>query len=196
MDKYCVKIDDKRYCVEIDKVKKQENVQTSNSSVGLCYEAIKAEYDYCVQRAEKLESKVNILLAACAFLFALLAAVIDKAGQFSFPVTIIDLIWILVYSIFLVGTIGFYIFMMFKLVGLLKSIRMARLDSGNILIKGLPDESEITTVKYIGLLYVQHTTENNALIETRYTEFNKCINLFLVNMLLLIVLALICTLAL
>ena len=66
-----------------------------------------------------------------------------------------------------------------------------RLDAGLILTTGLPDEKETTVVRFIGRLYVQHTERNNAVLEKGYTVFNKCVNLFCVSVVTLIVLAII-----
>ena len=58
-----MKVDGQIYQVEVN----DAEINTTNneeSSASICFEAIKAEYDYCVTRAEKLENKVYILLAA------------------------------------------------------------------------------------------------------------------------------------
>ena len=60
------------------------------------FEAIKAEYDYCVTRAEKLENKVYILLAACAFVFVLLTTQIEKAGKLGVPQSGSELLGIII----------------------------------------------------------------------------------------------------
>ena len=47
-------------------------------------------------------------------------------------------------------------------VSLLKSVRFERLDAGLLLTEGVPDEKDTTAVRFIGRLYVQHTSKNNA----------------------------------
>ena len=68
MNRYNVKVNDQIYQVEVADVE-ANTTNNEESSASICFEAIKAEYDYCVTRAEKLENKVYILLAACAFIF-------------------------------------------------------------------------------------------------------------------------------
>jgi len=68
MNRYNVKVNDQIYQVEVADVE-ANTTNNEESSASICFEAIKAEYDYCVTRAEKLENKVYILLAAFAFLF-------------------------------------------------------------------------------------------------------------------------------
>ena len=59
-----------------------------------------------------------------------------------------------------------------------------------LLTEGVPDEKDTTAVRFIGRLYVQHTTNNNAVLEKGYTAFNKCVDAFCVSIIALIALAL------
>ena len=77
MIRYNVKVNDQIYQVDLERDTTIHDAESTESSADICFEAIKAEYDYCVTRAEKLENKVYILLAACAFVFALLTTQID-----------------------------------------------------------------------------------------------------------------------
>ena len=60
MSKYNVKVDGQIYQVEVNDAE-TNTTNNEESSASICFEAIKAEYDYCVTRAEKLENKVYIL---------------------------------------------------------------------------------------------------------------------------------------
>lgn len=177
--------------VEMADVTKQQDAESEGSSANICFEAIKAEYDYCVTRAEKLENKVNILLAACAFVFALLTTQIEKVGNIQLPQSGLELCGIIAYVVLLTVSAISNVVMLVKTVNLLKSVRFERLDAGLLLIKGIPDERDTTAVRFIGSLYVQHTERNNALLENRYTAFNKCVELFCVSIVALIILAVI-----
>ena len=57
MNRYNVKVNDQIYQVEVADVE-ANTTNNEESSASICFEAIKAEYDYCVTRAEKLENKV------------------------------------------------------------------------------------------------------------------------------------------
>ena len=85
MIRYNVKVNDQIYQVDLERDTTIHDAESTESSADICFEAIKAEYDYCVTRAEKLENKVYILLAACAFVFALLTMQIEKAGKLDVP---------------------------------------------------------------------------------------------------------------
>ena len=66
-----------------------------------------------------------------------------------------------------------------------------RLNSGLLLAEGVPDEKNTTAVRFIGRLYVQHTVNNNAVLEKGYTAFNKCVDAFCLSIVALIVLTII-----
>lgn len=183
-----MKVDGKIYHVEVN----EAEIDTTNneeSSASICFDAIKAEYDYCVTRAEKLENKVYILLAACAFIFVLLTTQIEKTGNVNLPQTIRELWGIIIYVILLVIAIVSNVMMLLILVNLLRSMRFGRLDAKILLTGGLPDEKNTTAVRFIGRIYIQNTNYNNAILEKKYTSFNNCIGLFSVSMVVLISLA-------
>lgn len=188
MNRYNVKVNDQTYCVEVTDVE-ESTTNNEESSASICFEAIKAEYDYCVTRAEKLENKVYILLAACAFIFVLLTTQIEKAGNVNLPQTKPELYGIIIYAILLVMAIVSNVTMIIMLVNLLKSMIFGRLDSGLLLTEGLLDEKDTTAVRFIGSIYTKNTDNNNAFLEKKYTEFNKCVGLFCVSTVTLISLA-------
>lgn len=190
MNRYNVKVNDQIYQVEVNDAE-AGIINAEESSASICFEAIKAEYDYCVTRAEKLENKVYILLAACAFVFVLLTTQIEKTGKMELPQSGRELLGMIIYVLLLILAVISNIGMLVKAVNLLKSVRFERLDSGLILTMGLPDEKDTTTVRFIGRLYIQHTAKNNAILEKKYTAFNKCVDLFCVSTVALIALAMI-----
>ena len=191
MIRYNVKVDNQIYQVDLEKDTTTQGAEKTESSADICFEAIKAEYDYCVTRAEKLENKVYILLAACAFVFALLTTQIEKAGELGMPQSGSELFGIIIYAILLVVAVISNVGMLVMTVSLLKSVRFERLDSGLLLTEGVPDEKDTTAVRFIGRLYVQHTVNNNAVLEKGYTAFNRCVDAFCVSIVALIALAII-----
>lgn len=127
MSKYNVKVDGQIYQVEVN----DAEINTTNneeSSASICFKAIKAEYDYCVTRAEKLENKVYILLAACAFIFVLLTTQIEKAGNVNLPQTKPELCGIIFYAILLVIAIVSNVVMqtLYEAQNIFNSLRMKR----------------------------------------------------------------------
>ena len=73
---------------------------------------------------------------------------------------------IIIYTILLVVAVISNVGMLVMTVSLLKSVRFERLDAGLLLTEGVPDEKDM---RFIGRLYVQHTSKNNAVLEKGYT---------------------------
>ena len=144
MIRYNVKVNDQIYQVDLERDTTIHDAESTESSADICFEAIKAEYDYCVTRAEKLENKVYILLAACAFVFALLTTQIEKAGKLDVPQSGSELLGIIIYTILLVVAVISNVGMLVMTVSLLKSVRFERLDAGLLLTEGVPDEKDTT----------------------------------------------------
>ena len=138
MSKYNVKVDGQIYQVEVNDAE-TNTTNNEESSASICFEAIKAEYDYCVTRAEKLENKVYILLAACAFIFVLLTTQIEKAGNVNLPQTKPELYGIIVYAILLVIAIVSNVVMqtLYEAQNIFNSLRMKR----NVKIRNKYDQA-------------------------------------------------------
>lgn len=98
---------------------------------------------------------------------------------------------LMIYVILLVVAVISNVGMLVMTVRLLKSVRFERLNSGLLLAEGVPDEKDTTAVRFIGRLYVQHTVNNNAVLEKGYTAFNKCVDAFCLSIVALIVLTII-----
>ena len=138
MSKYNVKVDGQIYQVEVNDAE-TNTTNNEDSSASICFEAIKAEYDYCVTRAEKLENKVYILLAACAFIFVLLTTQIEKAGNVNLPQTKPELCGIIFYAILLVIAIVSNVVMqtLYEAQNIFNSLRMKR----NVKIRNKYDQA-------------------------------------------------------
>ena len=148
MIRYNVKVNEQIYQVDLEKdVATPQDAESTESSADICFDAIKAEYDYCVTRAEKLENKVYILLAACAFVFTLLTTQIEKVGKMKLPQSGYELVGIIIYVILLIVAVIGNVGMLVRTVNLLKSVNFERLDAGLVLTEGLPDEKDTTVVR-------------------------------------------------
>lgn len=187
---YKVQIDDNSYVVEIEEM---TDCNTLNKTAeDIAYSAFLSEYDYCVQRSEKLDNKVYILLTVCAFLFVLLTSAISEASKFRFPENGLLLGFVIAYVLCLTCDVGSYVLMLIKLVGLLRSVSFARFDTSEILTSNLVSETPATVSKYIGTKYVRCINHNNAVLEERYKRFNFCVKLMVANVCFSIILAFIC----
>lgn len=175
MNKYIVNIEDKTYTLSVKPQSKQ--IDNSNSfSEDLSYESTKAEYDHCVQRSEKLDNKVYILLTVYAFLFVLLCDIIKKISDFSFPNNKIQLVLIITYSVLLSLNVILYIFILIKLTHLLKGVSIERFKPQIILEKNMIDADSKAVAKYVCSRYNQCIDTNSNILEKRFKQFNLCVN--------------------
>lgn len=117
------------------------------------FDAMKAEYEHCVQRAGKLDNKVYILLTVCAFVFVLITTLIEKASDFGMPQNMTKESLIIVYWLLIVVDVVAFCVVLAKLVVLLGSINFERLDIGDVLENNIIEERTKTAVKYIGTKY-------------------------------------------
>lgn len=191
MSKYTVVIDDKTYNISIELQFKQAD--NSNSfSEELSYECTKTEYDHCVQRSEKLDNKVYILLTVYAFLFVLLCDIIKEISNFSFPESQIQLILIITYSVLLVFNIILYVFILLQLTHLLKGVSIKRFKQKIILERDMISADSKAIARYVCFRYNQCIDTNNDILEKRYKKFNICVNCMIPIIFTSILLILIC----
>ena len=192
MIRYNVKVNDQIYQVDLERDTTIHDAESTESSADICFEAIKAEYDYCVTRAEKLENKVYILLAACAFVFALLTTQIEKAGKLDVPQSGSELLGIIIYTILLVVAVISNVGMLVMTVSLLKSVRFERLDAGLLLTEGVPDRKRHNSSEiYWKALCSTYIEEQCSIKKKAIPLFNRCVNAFCVSIVALIALAII-----
>lgn len=175
INEYSATINEKEYLIKIEhKNKVLDN--HSDFSETLSFEATKAEYDHCVQRSEKLDNKIYIILTVYAFLFVLLCDIIKKIETFSFPKNQIQLILLITYSILLALNISLYIFTLIQLTHLLKGVSISRFKPIAILEREMIDANSKTVARYICSKYNESISENNDIIEKRFKKFNNCVN--------------------
>lgn len=175
INEYSATINEKEYLIKIEhKNKVLDN--HSDFSETLSFEAAKAEYDHCVQRSEKLDNKIYIILTVYAFLFVLLCDIIKKIETFSFPKNQIQLILLITYSILLALNISLYIFTLIQLTHLLKGVSISRFKPIAILEREMIDANSKTVARYICSKYNESISENNDIIEKRFKKFNNCVN--------------------
>ncbi len=175
MNQYIVNVNDKSYNISVESQFQQTSNDT-NYSENLSYESTKAEYDHCVQRSERLDNKVYIILTVYAFIFVLLCDILKKIGDFSFPKDQIQLALIIVYSILLTFNSMLYIFTLIQLTSLLKGVSIQRFSPQKVLERDMVNVNSKTVARYVCSRYTQCIGTNNNILEKRFKKFNLCVN--------------------
>lgn len=174
-NEYTVNVNEKMYYITIE----HENELSQNHtdfSEHLSYESTKAEYEHCIQRSEKLDNKVNIILTVYAFLFVLLCDIIKKIADFTFPKSHIQFFLLISFSILLTLNIILYVFTLIQLTHMLKGVTIERFDPQIILKREMIDANSKAVAKYICSRYNQCIDTNKNILEKRFKNFNKCLN--------------------
>lgn len=175
INEYTVTMDERIYHITVENNNNSSQNHTDFSEE-ISYEATKAEYDHCVQRSEKLDNKVYIILTVYAFLFVLLCDIIKKISDFSFPQNNIQLALLIIYSILLTLNVSLYVLTLIQLTHLLKGVAIQRFDPQIILKKEMIDANSKPVAKYICSRYNQCIDTNKNILENRFENFNKCVN--------------------
>lgn len=155
-----------------------------NTNSDLCYEIAKTEYEHCVQRSEKLDNKVYILLTVCAFIFAMLTGAIDQIGITH--VGCKNTILILAFYIVLVLNILSFLMLIISLIYLLSGVKILRFDSSEILSKNMVTADRNQVIRYVCIKYEKARMHNNDLLEKRYQKLNASIRRLIVSVVLLL----------
>ena len=174
-NEYTVNVDKRTYHITVEHNNNPSQNHTDFSEE-LSYETTKAEYDHCVQRSEKLDNKVYIILTVYAFLFVLLCDIIKKISDFSFPKDNVQLALLIIYSILLTLNVSLYVLPLIQLTHLLKGVAIQRFDPQIILKREMIDANSKAVAKYICSRYNQCIDTNKNILEKRFEKFNKCVN--------------------
>lgn len=171
---YRVKVKDMEYDVEVEQIGTDTSTTDAEHSAEMVFEAIKNEYDHCVARSEKLDNKVYILLTICAFVFAFATSIYSKISSLTKPETIEKEILLIVFIVLLMSNTVLFIYLLYKLVELLKGQRIKRLDPMDLMKEDVFNLDKKTASRTISMIYLDAMTMNNQNLEMRFQEYNRC----------------------
>jgi hypothetical protein len=96
--RYEIELENNKYVVDVNKRVGEKQFHSSDGDVleteavetgeDISYEIVKAEYDYCLSRSEKLDNKIYILLTVCAFLISVVMDIANDLFQIKWPAKI------------------------------------------------------------------------------------------------------------
>ena len=173
--RYRVTSDEKEFEVTVERIDEEDADKLPKvDSAEIVLEAIKTEYNHCVSRSEKLDNKIYILLTICAFVFAFSTTSLTQIRNFSKPVTLTQECMLITYMVILIGNIGLFGYLLFKLVKLLEGEKIKRLDAEDLLIGDFFSLPPKVAARAIAQIYLDAMTVNNSKLEVRFQAFNSC----------------------
>lgn len=149
--------------------------QFAESDSNLCYQIALQEYEHCVKRLQRLDNKIYILLTVCAFLFTRITNAIGLINEISFPVNIMDWLFLCLYLFLLLYCSISIIQLLYSLIKALSSIKMDRFDSSEILEKNMVFADKRKVIEYVIIKYEQARDKSNTLIDKRYIKIDYCV---------------------
>lgn len=189
--KYNVTVNEEEYQIDVEKMMETDKTDLEYGS-DISYDAMKTEYEHCIQRAEKLDNKVYILLTVCAFLFVMLSDSIKKLSDIGLPENELKLFTFGGFIAIMTLTILNFVLLLVTLVTLLRGVDIKRFNADDVLSLGMVDSDKRQVIRYICMRYEQCRTHNNDVIEKRYKKYNICILLMVLEVILLLVVAFYC----
>ena len=165
----------------MDNDKLTENEQESAETWRLYREAARAEYEYAHVSSNRLDNKVYILLAVCAFLFPVLYSVRFETADFmsSWPVYVVTMIKFLPLVCLSVAIV--------LLLYAVKTIRIARIDAVKTIEDGKSiNESPLEAEQRLAWTYAFIREVGKAEQNRKYAVADKALILIIISVLLFV----------
>ncbi|MBR1657927.1 MAG: hypothetical protein IJ697_05620 [Synergistaceae bacterium] len=162
----------------------------NSSSIEMCLEIAKLEYEYSFRRAEKFDNKVYILLTVCGFMFVMFMNAVSNIGE-------IDIFsplksnWILAYDILIVLCVTGMITILVRLVYALSGLKLKRHDSNLIIKRNMLSSSPKAIARFTIMRYEIARDYNIRQIDRRYTSLEKSVKILVALAVLLIAISIV-----
>ncbi|SDO76422.1 hypothetical protein [Selenomonas ruminantium] len=183
--KYFVNVSDennvsKDYIMSINKTENtaaNKPIYNCQNNPQTVLEISKTEYEHCIKRLDRLDNKVYIMLTVCAFIFVMLTGALSNIEKIKMPNMLYEWIMLVIYGFAISYACYRTISLIFKLIKVLSSIKMNRLDSADIVEYNMVLAHQNQVVRYITGIYERATFKNNQLIDKKYNELDECVKL-------------------
>lgn len=141
----------------------------------ICFQAVLEEYRNYSERIEKLNIRIQIAFAACAFLFAVMIDTMKNINFYSEVLVIGNSIYLSLFFLFHAIVIGIFIYVFFKLLSILRGSNIQRLDSKMIIDKELINNELKKVVDGLIKNYDSFLTVNDNILNEKYKQFHHCL---------------------
>lgn len=159
----------------VDKNKNSTDSATNKDSTEVCLSTIKLEYEYILERSNKLDNKIYIALTVYGFIFLYIIELINKLGSFKYKLQYTQMTLIILYIISIIILLVTYIYSAIILIKLLRGVDTYRISSDFIVKNQLYNEDERIISIYIFAKYTESINTNNKILQDKYIKYNKCI---------------------
>ena len=190
--KYLVNVSDendlcKDYIISLKNQRECNNsLRQYQSDSNMVIEISRTEYEHCIKRLDRLDNKVYIMLTVCAFIFVMLTGALSNIDKIKLPNMISEWLMIITYGAILGYACWLTVNLLFKLINVLSSVKMSRLDSADVSEYNMILSPQRQVARYVIGIYEQATFQNNRLIDKKYIELDACVKLLTKTILVLL----------
>ncbi len=160
----------------------------------ICFQVVLEEYRNYSERIEKLNVRVQIAIAACAFLFAVMIETMKNINFFSEVLIVENKIYLSLFSLFCVIVVGIFIYVFFRLLSILNGNNMQRIDLEIFNVYDVLNEDPPDLVKGLTKNYHKFIKNNNGISNRKFEQFDHClfwIGIYSILLLLMVIINLI-----
>ncbi len=153
-----------------------------------CYDIISKEYDHVIERGNKLDNKVSIILAFTGIVFGFSLELLDIREMLSMPMDKYVFNGILIYILFSIITVTLYVVAICFFLNILLPRNFSRFDANSLLENQLQKNRHDVVYNYVSIKYCVSTKENNKVITKQYRKLSVGIILDIIAIALSVIL--------
>lgn len=160
----------------------------SNNSAQECFDIISKEYDHVIERGNKLDNKVSIILAFTGIIFIVALELLDIFNIVKFPASKTLFNSTIVYLLSSMIAIILYTISISLYLNILLPKRFGRFQASALLENQLQKERNDVVYNYVSIKYCAAINENNKILDSQYAKLSIGIILEIIAVILSIIL--------
>ena len=164
------------------------NENDTTNSAKECFDIISKEYDHVIERANKLDNKVSIILAFTGIIFVVALELLNISKITEFPICKIQFNSIFIYLLLSVIDIALYITSISLYLIILLPKKLSRFHASALLENQLQKDRKDVVYNYTSIKYCNAITNNNLIIDRQYTKLYIGIVLETISIILSVIL--------
>ena len=165
----------------------ENNINGCDFSSEASLNAIKTEYEYCLQRSQKLDTKLQIVVTICAIYFGGVLSFINTLPKPALPSTHERLYVLALFYVLVVLQLFLKIYIFYAVINLIKGVGVGRIKQENIITNKVFEKDRNEAYKYLCKKYDECVRHNTRVQETRYKKFNSILTILFYDIILITV---------
>lgn len=179
---YKVIINDKETIVNVTKNDSNDTNMVYKDVLQACFNVAQKEYDYGIERSNKLDTKIYYLLCIAVFLGGILLELINKFKFSKCQPIVMEKVVLNIVNV-LCPAIAIFLFawLLFELIKLLRGVNAPRVDLKDMLTKDLLSYKHYEAYEYFCKIYAECVAIHTEATNKRYVAFNRAIKILIAD---------------